>query len=741
MVSPIVEPTLESKLASAFDLSRLPETRDADFSLLDWLREHQADAYEEALHLCWQRWQAMTYPMRTPRCLSAAVTTFCEYAAHAHLKRSVITEDKLPVPVFLLGHKIAIGHYDPDAFRKADFLPNDLVLHLILSKKDYDDARTDLLEQISILFVGEIFGNGFPEHEPFIQPKGRSKEDRVRDAMSWVMRLPLLSTSDVSILQNALASSGPIDLSRLPAELSLAIESTLNQVPVTRSDTLLPNRELAAKFGGDLLSTVAAYPVFMSRDRIWVITPDSSNYKIADKFSSVVRQQVCLVRCGSEGLHRLLQGERQEKPVTTAQTSGTVSVTGERRAKFAVDPREFERASQNLFENIDYLLKWMLCEAMRRGASDIHIDQFNGECRIRCQVDGSLVPLLTQPEMRKGPIKSKIQQWADIRLDGREPAEGHFTFSFSARDIDVRVALVYSNGAEPKFTLRLLDKTLALRSLSDLGLAASDMKLLREHITKKQGIIITSGPTGAGKSTTMAAMLMEVNSPDKAIYTLEDPIEYVLPGVTQIQSSSDLTKVSASRPSFADGAKLLLRHAPDIIMIGEIRDNATAKAASELAITGHLVISTVHANDVLTVLDRLRGKEVDARDLSAGLRLITSQRLIRRLCKCNRVHEPDQAMVDHFASRGVSFPEGRRRVCVPIGCPDCNHTGYKGRMSVLESLVVTHEIRDLIADSEKNSVIRAAALKNGYVPLYAQGLQKVVAGHTSLQEVCRHIEP
>jgi len=741
MVSPVLEPSLESRLAVAFDLNALPDDRDADFSLLEWLHAHHTDAYEEAMLLCWTQWQALPYPLRSARCLSSAVTTFCEYAAHAHVKRSVITEDRLPIPVYLLGHKIAVGHYDPDSFAKADFIPNDLTLRLILSRKDYEAARIDLLEQISVLFAGEIVGNGFPDHEAFVQSPSRSRDERVRDTIGWIMRLPLLSQSDASVLQMALATTGPIDLSRLPTDLALGIESTLHHAPVTRSDMLLPNRDLAGKFGNDLLSTVAAYPIFMSRDRIWVITPDPSNYKIADKFSSIVKQQICPVRCGSDELHRLLQGDRQEKPVTTAQTSGAVTVTGERRSKFAIDPREFERASQNLFESIEYLLKWMLCEAMRRGASDIHIDQFNGECRLRCQVDGSLVPLLTQPDMRKGPIKSKIQQWAEIRLDGREPAEGHFTFSFASRDIDVRVALIYSHGVDPKFTLRLLDKTLALRSLSELGLAAADMKLLREHITKKQGIILTSGPTGAGKSTTMAAMLMEVNSPDKSIYTLEDPIEYVLPGVTQIQCSSDPNKVSPSRPSFAEGAKLLLRHAPDIIMLGEIRDSATAKAASELAITGHLVISTVHANDVLTVLDRLRGKDVDARDLAAGLRLITSQRLIRRLCKCHRVREPDQATVDHFATRGVTFPEGRRRVGYPVGCPECNYTGYKGRISVLESLVVTHEIRDLIADSEKNSVIRAAALTNGYIPLYAQGLQKVVAGHTSLAEVCRHIEP
>jgi len=738
MVSTATPVTLAAILSEkGYDLSGATDK----VSLIEWLRDNRPDAYEVALEHTWKRWQAIPYALRTERCVSGAVTMYCEYLAHNKVPRRSVTEVALPIPIFTLGYRVAVGHHDPDAFNEIPFLPEDLTLRLLLSKKDYEAARTDFLEQLSFLFTGEIKGNGFQDHEPFVAPVSRSRNDQVREALLWMMRLPLISQNNSSTLQAALSAGGEIDMTRIPMEYTLSIDHLLNATPVISADMLLPDRSLAEKLGADLLASVAAYPLLQSREFIWVLTPDPTNYKIKDTFASKVRQTPILVRCAADELHRIAQGERQSKTVGTPANRGAfIGAAADKKSKFSIEPREYERASQNLFDNIEYYLKWILCEAMRRGASDIHIDQFGEECRFRCEVDGGCSAMISQPESRKGQIKSKLQQWADIRLDGREPAEGHFTFTFAGRDVDVRVALAYSHGADPKFTLRLLDKTLSLRSLNELGLAAAEIKLLREHVTKKQGIILTSGPTGAGKSTTMAALLLEVNSPDKAIYTLEDPIEYVLPGVTQIQVSSDPTKVNAVRPSFADAAKLLLRHAPKIIMIGEIRDNATAQAAAELSMTGHLVVSTVHANDVFTVVNRLRGKNVDARDLADGFRLITSQRLIRRLCKCHRVREADQQTVDFFGSKGVQFSDGRRLIGHPEGCPDCNYSGYKGRICVLESLVVDHEIRDLIADSEKTSAIRTVALQRGYIPLFAQGLHKVIAGHTSLAEVRHHIE-
>ncbi|HYF37686.1 MAG TPA: GspE/PulE family protein, partial [Prosthecobacter sp.] len=308
--------------------------------------------------------------------------------------------------------------------------------------------------------------------------------------------------------------------------------------------------------------------------------------------------------------------------------------------------------------------------------------------------------------------------------------DGRFALSIGRRRIDVRVAAVPTRREFQKVIMRFLDKQDGVRRLSEFNLVQRQIDILTRTMQRDQGLVLVTGPTGSGKTTTLYALLNSVNDDSVNIQTIEDPIEYEIEGINQTQTNS------AHGLDFSNGLRSLLRSDPDIILIGESRDAETAGAAVNAALTGHLVLTTLHANDSLRAVSRLMSMGVEKYLLADSLALSQAQRLVRRLCNyCKRPMQVPQDVQDLMALQGVISQPLTQPIYSPAGCQECHGTGYSGRVALMEMCEMNTELRDLIEEAAPMSAMRSCAFKNGFLSLYQEGLMQVINGHTSLDEI------
>lgn len=373
------------------------------------------------------------------------------------------------------------------------------------------------------------------------------------------------------------------------------------------------------------------------------------------------------------------------------------------------------------------LINAILSEAVKEGASDIHIETFEKSLVIRFRVDGILKQVL-QPSKKLAPLLlSRIKVMAKLDIaEKRLPQDGRISLRLGRRNIDVRVSTLPSQHGE-RAVLRLLDKNNLRLSLDKLGLSAPDAKNLSYLIEQPHGIILITGPTGSGKSTTLYAVLSALNSPDRNILTVEDPIEYELEGVGQTQVN---TRVDMS---FARGLRAILRQDPDVVMIGEIRDSETAEIAVQASLTGHLVLSTLHTNSASGAITRLRDMGIESFLLSSSLAGVIAQRLVRRLCPDCRTQE---AIESHQRVLFQQVAPEAHSIWKAKGCPACRNSGYQGRMGIHEIMVVSKEIREAIHNNKNEHAVELC-LRQQSRSLLENGLLKALAGETTLEEVMR----
>lgn len=348
---------------------------------------------------------------------------------------------------------------------------------------------------------------------------------------------------------------------------------------------------------------------------------------------------------------------------------------------------------------VDDLLKM----AVSRRASDIHIEPMQDKTRIRLRVDGMLQVLCDLPKSHQDGVVSRIKVLGEMDItEKRLPQDGHLEKPIENRLIDLRISTMPTVHGE-KVVVRILDKTTTFSSLDKLTFTDENLTAYRNLFRSPHGIVLVTGPTGSGKSTTLYATLNELNKPETNIITIEDPVEYQLEGVNQIALN---TKAGLT---FANGLRAIVRQDPDIIMVGEIRDEETARIAVQAALTGHLVLSTLHTNSAVGAITRLLDMGIEPYLLASCLRGVVAQRLVRRVC-----------------------PK-----CGACGCEDCFGTGYNGRLAVQEVMTVNEEIRHLITGRAAEKDILTAAEGNGFVSLYDDGMKKVLAGATTLTELLR----
>lgn len=391
-----------------------------------------------------------------------------------------------------------------------------------------------------------------------------------------------------------------------------------------------------------------------------------------------------------------------------------------------------ERIATGIVEEIFY-------DAVSRKASDIHLEPLKDEVLIRFRVDGLLMEIGTISKQYYQNILNRIKVLANLRIDEHlSIQEGAIKYKWETEDIDMRLSIVPILEGE-KVVLRLLSSYLSGFQISELGLNPEQVKILHQHAQKPFGMIIISGPTGSGKTTTLYSLIKKLNDPQKNITTIEDPVEYKVPRINQIQIRPE------KGITFAAGLKSVVRQDPDIILVGEIRDHETAEVAVNAALTGHLLFSTFHANDSVTSIPRLIDMGIEPFLIASSLNLIASQRLVRKICNhCRHSKKTSLAELKKRYKSHITKHLPKKKdlqLYEGSGCEICNHTGFHGRIGVFEFIEITEDLYKPIIEQRSSAEIWNIVYKNGGKPMFFDGLEKVLAGETTLQELTRVIQP
>ncbi len=493
----------------------------------------------------------------------------------------------------------------------------------------------------------------------------------------------------------------------------------LSRLSIDASASSLISRPLAVKH--------EMIPIGFREMRVVVASADPNNVQGIDDLRAFFRREIVLVVAARSAvlatINRLV-GSASDGVEASAAAAAEVAETAQ--DKTTANLREIAEEGP-----IVKLVNATIAQAVNERASDIHVEPQADGIRLRHRIDGVLHEVSRLPKNLQAGIISRIKIMADLNIaERRVPQDGRVSGVIGGRQIDLRVATLPTNYGE-KVVLRVLENATAMRGLDELGFLPESLEIYRKSFRKPYGTILVTGPTGSGKSTTLYATLNILNSGEKNLITVEDPVEYRIPGINQVQ-----VNVKAGL-TFASALKSILRSDPDIVMVGEIRDQETATIAIELALTGHLVLSTLHTNDAASTPARLIEMGVEPYLVSSALDCIVAQRLARRLCdNCKIAYEPSLAELKNVSWDAFS-DDAPKVIHRPGGCGICANTGYQGRFAIHEVMPITDVMERMIAANANSHEIRAQAAKEGMVPMKFAGLRQVLKGKTSLEEILR----
>ena len=489
------------------------------------------------------------------------------------------------------------------------------------------------------------------------------------------------------------------------------------------------DHELISLLPETMARQLKAVPIRRSGGRIEVAVGDPLERDITTRLVAALEVPVRLVVAAVSDVERILDSVYR----STAKVDDAVRLFEarmEQRQRALADTQV--QASVDEHAPIVQVVNLILEQAVRDRASDVHIEPQQDSLRVRVRTDGALHELITLPASMGQSLVSRIKVMADMNIvERRRPQDGQFTVSVSGSDLDVRVSTTSTVFGE-KCVLRLLDKARALYQLKELGMAADAYGRFSDLVRSPYGMMICAGPTGSGKTTTLYATLSEINRPEMNVMTIEDPVEYMFPSINQIQINEQ------AGITFATGLRSILRQDPDSILVGEIRDVETARIAVQAALTGHFVMSSLHATDTTSALYRLLDMGIESFLIASSLLGIVGQRLVRRTCP--HCIEPYSPSVEEraFYERGGGDPD-KREFYVGAGCNFCGHTGYFERIGIYEVLHVTDEMKQMIVGNAPHETIRRLAIDQGMKTLRDQAVELVSQDKTSISEVLRTV--
>lgn len=376
------------------------------------------------------------------------------------------------------------------------------------------------------------------------------------------------------------------------------------------------------------------------------------------------------------------------------------------------------------------LVNNILYQAFKKGASDIHIEPFEKEIKVRYRVDGSLYLAMTPPKRIQSALTSRIKIMSHLNIaEKRQPQDGRIQIGITGKPIDIRVSVLPVVYGE-NIVMRLLDKSRSFIPLEELHLSERDLTIVKDAIVEPNGIILVTGPTGSGKTSTLYSVLNRLNNVDSCIITVEDPVEYQMQGVCQVQVREKIGL------TFAAALRSILRQDPDVIMIGETRDKETAQIAIQAALTGHLVLSTLHTNSACASITRLIDMGIEPFLIASTLNVVIAQRLVRRLCEhCKKVYTPSAEDLRRLPGGGKALTGKGQKIYKAVGCGECFHSGYKGRLPIFEVLKMTPDIVNLTIERADVLKIEEVAKKEGMTSLIDDGMAKVREGITTIEEI------
>ncbi|HEX8183040.1 MAG TPA: GspE/PulE family protein [Candidatus Saccharimonadales bacterium] len=538
------------------------------------------------------------------------------------------------------------------------------------------------------------------------------------------------------------------------------IIANINKVPyVNLSDTKI-DAKILALLPQDIAERYMAVPLGEMQNRMVIAMLDADNVQAVDFLSNKIGRPLKVYAASEEGIRQVLHqyvsnisndmagaisGLESSVAMTSAETAQQVADNGgsaEKNIRTLVQDSPISKALSSILEF-----------AAVHNASDVHIEPLQDALKIRCRIDGVLREIMKLPKSTEPPLVSRIKILANLKIDEhRVPQDGEFSISVAGRDIDLRISVSPVVWGE-QVVIRLLDKSGTSLHLEDMGYAGRSLRMIREGLKQTNGMILTSGPTGSGKSTSLYALLQEVKDDSVNIVTLEDPVEYKMSGINQIQVNGDVGL------SFAAGLRSILRQDPNIVMVGEIRDKETAELAVQASLTGHLVFSTLHTNSAAGILPRLLDMGIEPFLIASTVHTVIGQRLVRRIGAESEEYQSSKAETEAIHKvLGHLLPAteaDRAKVSADIGYEnlplkdDSAYTlrkgidgpgqpnGYKGRMGIYEVFSVTDQIQDLILKRSTSSEIQKVAQTQGMVTMREDGYLKALAGKTTINEVNR----
>jgi len=483
------------------------------------------------------------------------------------------------------------------------------------------------------------------------------------------------------------------------------------------------------------------FPIFRIDGTLLVAMTDPKNVKAIDKVAQLTHLEISPALSSKDAvLEAIGKYYGQEDPsarnieVSSEEIQDILEVieAESKEEEFEQSTADLERLAEEA--PVVKMANMVLTQAIVEGASDVHINPEEDQVRVRFRVDGVLRDSLHLPKNLQHALTSRIKILSNLDIaEHRIPQDGQLRLRLKdGREIDIRVSTLPSAHGE-NLVLRILDKSASLLQLENLGYEEDVREILGQLLGNAYGIILLTGPTGSGKTTTLYAALNRLNSVEKNIITLEDPIEYRLPMIRQSQ-----VNVKAGM-TFAKGLRAILRQDPDICMVGEIRDSETGNIAIQAALTGHLVLSTLHTNDSAGAVTRLSEMGIEPFLIASAVRGVMAQRLVRRVCSdCKEEYKPGieipESVLDQF---GLDQSDGSLKFYRGKGCKKCRGSGYKGRLSIVEVLVLTENVRRLVLEGGSTDDIKATAIQDGMRPLYHDGMIKVLKGVTTVEEIMR----